>query len=379
MRLASFEILQTRPLPPCTRAGAGYVAKKKDGFTPSNKTRSSSYLKRAPAIRAPLRQGYDYDNLVDFRPAGWQQQVWQAVQRVIFRETERKRRCCRSQHGDAAPPVANWNGRRVFLFRFPANKAPPGSHSTLLLLLLLLLTTDASKSAVRMPFRYFIISAWLDLRAPSRCFLKQEVSVPLFYSQTQQVQKAMDEKRFEDAVKLRGRYDRTQRDIRYLVRVNSSNNSDVFFFFFFCLLSGASRTIWRHTNCWHIGNRNVNFRTWVSSPPKKKKQSRPHTSDLRAGISCDVNSKSETPQSPSRLSASSRHLWQIQNVFGHLMHLQCTVLRRWSVFSLQVHFVSMTSATFTHMLHAHCSAQLRTGCLSSMTSLVDTSSPRTKK
>lgn len=30
----------------------------------------------------------------------------------------------------------------------------------------------------------------------------------LFFPQTQEVQKAMDQKRFEEAVKLRGRYDR---------------------------------------------------------------------------------------------------------------------------------------------------------------------------
>lgn len=32
----------------------------------------------------------------------------------------------------------------------------------------------------------------------------------LYFPQTQEVQKAMDEKRFEDAVKLRGRYDKSK-------------------------------------------------------------------------------------------------------------------------------------------------------------------------
>lgn len=32
----------------------------------------------------------------------------------------------------------------------------------------------------------------------------------LYFPQTQEVQKAMDEKRFEEAVKLRGRYDKSK-------------------------------------------------------------------------------------------------------------------------------------------------------------------------
>lgn len=101
-------------------------------------------------------------------------------------------------------PVANWNGRSrkqsSSRITFNTSSSPPHNRRF--------------KERRLNAFSVFYHLSPIRLRAPSLCFLKQEVNVPLFCSQTQQVQKAMDEKRFEDAVKLRGRYDRNVRRVQ---------------------------------------------------------------------------------------------------------------------------------------------------------------------
>lgn len=158
-------------------------------------TSSSSYLKRALAIRAHLRQGYDYDNLVEQvgKPRNMEFTSKRSVSVTVA-----------GHNTSTSHPGCELERTTHAFVSFPANKAPPRSHSTLLLV----------KERRLNAFLVFYHLSPIRLRAPSLCFLKQEVNVPLFCSQTQQVQKAMDEKRFEDAVKLRGRYDRTVRRVQ---------------------------------------------------------------------------------------------------------------------------------------------------------------------
>lgn len=102
---------------------------------------------------------------------------------------------------------------------FVSTKWPSGSHAAIVPHIM-----GTSKTTVWKPSDIYnlslIDSAW------SLCFLHKQGrtvsdgtlhsstdNTPLVCSQTQEVQKAMDEKRFEDAVKLRGRYDR--QPVRY--------------------------------------------------------------------------------------------------------------------------------------------------------------------
>lgn len=57
-----------------------------------------------------------------------------------------------------------------------------------------------------------------------------------------------------------------------------------------------------------------------------------------------------------------------EKVFGHLVHLRCTVLCKQSVFSLRVQFISVQPPAFAYV-RVHCSVRLRTGCFGKVTCL----------